>query len=150
MWILVTTLLLLPLSPAFSQEAVVAGAVRLFREAQGPYSLVEKSDWSRYDNGKYIGHVYREVRSSIIPQGTVYRGNFFVLEETLRDMRQSARAVDEVIPVSFRIEGERGLSLIRQGMTGVSRRSGIFRPFPRRRSPPAQNGPPRENGRWTP
>jgi outer membrane protein OmpA-like peptidoglycan-associated protein len=36
----------------------------------------------------------------------LYRGNFFVLEETLRDMRQSARAVDEVIPVSFQINGK--------------------------------------------
>ncbi|GHV79906.1 cell envelope biogenesis protein OmpA [Spirochaetia bacterium] len=80
----------------------------MFREVQGPYSIVEKSDWSRYDNGKYTGHVYREVRASIIPQAMQqYRGNFFVMEETLRDMRQSARAVDEVIPVSFRIDGER-------------------------------------------
>ncbi|GHV76255.1 cell envelope biogenesis protein OmpA [Spirochaetia bacterium] len=83
----------------------------MFREVQGPYSLVEKSDWSRYDNGKYTGHVYREVRASIIPQATSYRGNFFVMEETLRDMRQSARAVDEVIPVSFRFDGEKGLTI---------------------------------------
>ncbi|MDR2394817.1 MAG: hypothetical protein LBD93_11790 [Treponema sp.] len=34
----------------------------------GPYSLVERSDWRRYDNGKYIGHVYHEVRASIILQ----------------------------------------------------------------------------------
>ncbi|QQO11276.1 OmpA family protein [Breznakiella homolactica] len=70
--------------------------------------MTERSNWSRYDNGKYTGHVYREVRSSIIPEETekdvlLYRGNFFVLEETLRDMRQSARAVDDVIPVSFQM-----------------------------------------------
>jgi outer membrane protein OmpA-like peptidoglycan-associated protein len=97
---------------AFSQDS--AGSALLIREARGPYSLVERSDWSRYDNGKYIGHVYREVRASILPQdrgnaGHHYQGNFFVMEETLRDMRQSARAVDEVIPVSFSIDGERGL-----------------------------------------
>ncbi|MDR2798470.1 MAG: OmpA family protein [Treponema sp.] len=88
----------------------------------GPYSIVERSDWRRYDNGKYIGHVYHEVRASIIPQSEtppsgngrgsspnpleqslLYQGNFFVLEETLRDMRQSAQPVDAVIPVSFRI-----------------------------------------------
>jgi outer membrane protein OmpA-like peptidoglycan-associated protein len=96
----------------------------------GPYSMVERSDWRRYDNGKYIGHVYHEVRASIIPQpetpqadavqapahypGTAnptgkslwYQGNFFVLEETLRDMRQSAQPVDAVIPVSFRIRND--------------------------------------------
>jgi outer membrane protein OmpA-like peptidoglycan-associated protein len=93
----------------------------------GPYSMVERSDWRRYDNGKYIGHVYHEVRASIIPQSADpnpsasevpvrnpraenaagqslwYQGNFFVLEETLRDMRQSAQPVDAVVPVSFRI-----------------------------------------------
>jgi outer membrane protein OmpA-like peptidoglycan-associated protein len=31
------------------------------------------------------------------------------MEETLRDMRQSARAVDEIIPVNFSIDGEKGL-----------------------------------------
>ncbi|MDR0597824.1 MAG: OmpA family protein [Treponema sp.] len=97
---------------AFSQDA--GGPELLIREAQGPYSLVERSDWSRYDNGKYTGHVYREVRASILPQnrggmGYHYRGNFFVMEETLRDMRQSARAVDAIIPVSFSIDGEKGL-----------------------------------------
>jgi outer membrane protein OmpA-like peptidoglycan-associated protein len=97
---------------AFPQDS--AGPELLVREAQGPYSLVERSDWSRYDNGKYIGHVYREVRASILPQdwgseGYHYRGNFFVMEETLRDMRQSARAVNEVIPVNFSIDSEGGL-----------------------------------------
>jgi outer membrane protein OmpA-like peptidoglycan-associated protein len=75
----------------------------------GPYTLVERSDFSRYDNGKYSGHVYREVRASIVPQELnegdqfCYRGNFFVLEETLRDMRESAQGVDAVIPVSFEV-----------------------------------------------
>jgi outer membrane protein OmpA-like peptidoglycan-associated protein len=95
----------------FPQDS--AGPALLVRKAQGPYSLVERSDWSRYHNGKYIVHVYREVRASILPQNGEggeyrYRGNFFVMEETLRDMRQSARAVDEVIPVSFSIDDERG------------------------------------------
>jgi outer membrane protein OmpA-like peptidoglycan-associated protein len=96
----------------FSQDS--PGPALLIRETRGPYALVERSDWSRYDNGKYIGHVYREVRASILPQdrgnaGHHYQGNFFVMEETLRDMRQSARAVDAIIPVSFHIDDEGGL-----------------------------------------
>ncbi|MDR1029601.1 MAG: OmpA family protein [Treponema sp.] len=103
------------------------GPTMLVMADTGPYSMVERSDWRRYDNGKYIGHVYHEVRASIIPQAIdpnpsspgvpaqnpraenaagqslLYQGNFFVLEETLRDMRQSAQPVDAVIPVSFRI-----------------------------------------------
>jgi outer membrane protein OmpA-like peptidoglycan-associated protein len=89
--------------------------------------MVERSDFSRYDNGKYIGHVYREVRAAISPSGTAdggsarYRGNFIMMEETLRDQRQSARAVNAIVPVSFelnadggiRIENDRGFPVLR-------------------------------------
>jgi outer membrane protein OmpA-like peptidoglycan-associated protein len=98
-----------------------AGAVLLSMGDRGPYKIVERSDWSRYDNGQYVGHVYREVRASILPgsnrAGTAgldtlwYRGNFFILEETLRDMRQSAQAVNAVIPVSFGINRKGGLKI---------------------------------------
>ena len=90
--------------------------VRLSAFHAGAYSQIERSDWSRYDNGKYTGHVYHEVRSSIVPaeledgEGS-FRGNFVVLEETLRDMRQSARPVDMVIPVNFRIDRSGGLTV---------------------------------------
>jgi outer membrane protein OmpA-like peptidoglycan-associated protein len=102
-------LFLTGLFQAYSQDS--SGAVRLSMKERGTYSLVERSDWSRYDNGKYSGHVYREVRASITPRTVrggdsfLYRGNFFVLEETLRDMRQSARGVDTVVPVDFEISG---------------------------------------------
>jgi outer membrane protein OmpA-like peptidoglycan-associated protein len=101
------------LFPVYAQDA--SGAVRLSAAQRGPYSLVERSDWSRYDNGKYLGHAYREVRASLIPRpipgrgSLLYQGHFFVLEETLRDMRQSARAVDEVIPVDFEISTDGAL-----------------------------------------
>jgi outer membrane protein OmpA-like peptidoglycan-associated protein len=95
---------------AYSQDP--SGAVRLSMKERGTYSLVERSDWSRYDNGKYSGHVYREVRASISPRTVrggdsfLYQGNFFVLEETLRDMRQSAQAVDTIVSVNFEISGD--------------------------------------------
>jgi outer membrane protein OmpA-like peptidoglycan-associated protein len=80
----------------------------------GAYSILERSDWRRYNNGKYAGLVRREVRATIHPkqaqlhgeQGRVflYQGNFFVLQNTLRDMRHSAQPVDAVIPVSFQLQ----------------------------------------------
>ena len=95
----------------------------------GPFSITERSDWRRYDNGKYVGLVRNEVRASIIPQivsrknadSTLYQGNFFVMQSTLRDMRQSAQAVDAIIPVSFEImksgttviEDDRGFPMMR-------------------------------------
>jgi outer membrane protein OmpA-like peptidoglycan-associated protein len=101
-----------------TREAPSSGAVRLTLGNTGPYTLTERSDWSRYENGKYIGHVYREVRASIAPRKTdaggapEYLGNFFVLEETLRDMRQSARGVDAVIPVNFRVNPDGSLTVV--------------------------------------
>jgi len=94
----------------------------------GAYSILERSDWSRYDNGRYVGLTRNEVRATIIPQplyssaGTfLYEGNFFVLQSTLRDMRQNAQPVDAVIPVSFElsengrlvIENDRGYPQMR-------------------------------------
>jgi outer membrane protein OmpA-like peptidoglycan-associated protein len=93
----------------------------------GAYSIIERSDWRRYNDGRYVGLVRQEVRASIIPQqvennalsndGTstgafLYQGNFFVLQATLRDMRHSARAVDEVVPVSFELR-ENGTMVIK-------------------------------------
>jgi outer membrane protein OmpA-like peptidoglycan-associated protein len=98
----------LGLSPLYAQENI-----DLVMAETGPYSLVERSDWRRYNNGKYVGLVHREVRASISPNPApqnaaatssfLYQGNFFVLEETLRDMRASAQAVDDVVPVKFQL-----------------------------------------------
>jgi outer membrane protein OmpA-like peptidoglycan-associated protein len=90
--------------------------VRLTLGNTGPYTLTELSDWSRYDNGKYKGHVYREIRASIIPRedgsSPEYQGNFFVLEETLRNMQQNARGVNAVIPVHFRTGRDGSLTIM--------------------------------------
>jgi outer membrane protein OmpA-like peptidoglycan-associated protein len=106
-------------------QARLAEDVRLFSDYAGPYKVLERSDLSRYDNGRYTGHVYREVRALINPEpsaaGKVYQGNFFILEETLRDMQRSARAVDDVIPVRFelfydgriKIDDDRGFPAMR-------------------------------------
>ncbi|GMO25993.1 MAG: OmpA family protein [Termitinemataceae bacterium] len=97
------------------------------QDKQDFWTLTERSDFSRYDNNKYIGHVYREVRASINKDGKEadgflpYKGNFIVLEETLRDMRASARAVNNVILVRFKmanngamqIENDKGYPALR-------------------------------------
>jgi outer membrane protein OmpA-like peptidoglycan-associated protein len=101
-------IVLLGLPSLYAQESI-----DLVMAETGPYSLVERSDWRRYNNGKYVGLVHREVRASISPKPApqnatansnfLYQGNFFVLEETLRDMRASAQAVNEVVPVKFQL-----------------------------------------------
>jgi outer membrane protein OmpA-like peptidoglycan-associated protein len=69
-----------------------------------PFVLVERSDFSRYVDGKYVGHVYRETRGRLAPTGGAeYAGEFLVFEETLRDMRSSARRVDRASPVRLAV-----------------------------------------------
>jgi outer membrane protein OmpA-like peptidoglycan-associated protein len=111
---LAAVLFLLHGSAGPARLAAQSSAVRLGALRTGAYTMVERSDWSRYDNGKYTGHVYHEVRALIKPEtpgsaaeaggeAFLYQGNFFVLEETLRDLRASARPVDAIIPAAFRI-----------------------------------------------
>jgi len=96
-----------------SRAQNLLGPVVLSMSETGAYTIVERSDWRRYDNGRYTGLVRNEVRASILPGQSeysnssdgnfLYQGNFFVLQSTLRDMRQSAQPVDAVIPVSFEL-----------------------------------------------
>ncbi|MDR2518263.1 MAG: OmpA family protein [Spirochaetaceae bacterium] len=112
-------LLLLGIFTAAAQNPEHTDPAVLAMSETGPYSIVERSDWRRYNDGKYIGLVRHEVRASILPKraeksaaapdALLYQGNFFVLQNTLRDMRQSAQAVDAVVPVSFQIKGNGGM-----------------------------------------
>jgi len=64
------------------------------------YRVTERSDFSLYRDGKYAGHAYRETRGSVAPLGhgpggaASYEARYYLLEETLRDMRSAARGVD--------------------------------------------------------
>jgi outer membrane protein OmpA-like peptidoglycan-associated protein len=107
---------------AYSHAQYLYEPVTLAMAETGAYSILERSDWRRYNNGRYAGLVRHEVRASILPKPAedhagapnrvfLYQGNFFVLQNTLRDMRQSAQPVDAVIPVSFELH-ENGTIII--------------------------------------
>jgi outer membrane protein OmpA-like peptidoglycan-associated protein len=86
----------------------------------GSFRLTERSDFSRYVDGRYLGHVYRESRGELRPAVKAgersFEGEFLVLEETLRDARDSARRVDRTAPVR--------LSVARGGAIAVEEDSG--------------------------
>jgi len=73
------------------------------------YRTTERSDFSVYRNGAYLGHAYRETRGSIAPLGPdpseprafAFEGSFYVLEETLRDLRSAAKSVDRAASSRF-------------------------------------------------
>ncbi|WP_294427625.1 OmpA family protein [uncultured Treponema sp.] len=87
------------------------------------YSLVERTNLRRYINGKYSGLTSREVRSFIsranAPKGMRssekdrwYDGNFFVLEETLRDTHATMAGIHDTIPSVFKISTDGKMSMI--------------------------------------
>ncbi len=94
------------LSPLFAQSA--GNQVSLRYSGSGTYYLVERSNWSQYINGAYIGLTHRETRANITAlalgsDGQRFSGFFYVLEETLRDMSKSARGLDETREAAFTV-----------------------------------------------
>ena len=83
---------------------------RITYNGSGNYTLKERSDLRRYDNGKYTGLVQREVTSFIRPvsfeNGYEYEGNFFLQEDTLRANREVGFGVRDSIPSAFKINSD--------------------------------------------
>lgn len=106
------------------------------------YYYVERSNWSRYENGVYIGLTHRETRANVSSKGADeigvrFNGFFFVLEETLKDMTSSAQGVDEIVPADFTVS--------RDGHMSFRKDSG----FPRYRDFPVfPETPVRPGDRW--
>lgn len=73
----------------------------------GNYTLKERTDLRRYDNGKYVGLVRREVTSFITPvsfeNGYEYEGNFFLQEDTVHANQEIGLGIRDSIPASFKI-----------------------------------------------
>ena len=86
------------------------GSVQLAHSFSGNYTLVERSNWSQYVNGRYIGLTSREVHGFMNPvgtgswrgqSGTEYTGDFYVFQQTKRDSRIAAAGIDDIAPSTF-------------------------------------------------
>lgn len=80
------------------------------------YTLIERSDIRRYDGGRYTGLLSRETRAFISPQtaadgASSYSGNFFVLEQTKSNGRSTAKGIDAVVPVVFKIDASGNMTV---------------------------------------
>ena len=82
----------------------------------GNYTLRERTDLRRYDNGKYVGLVSREVTSFINPvfceNGYQYEGNFYVNEKTNRNYSKVGNEINDYIYSSFKIDEKGNLQMI--------------------------------------
>lgn len=81
----------------------------------GTYILRERTNLRRYDNGKYVGLVSREVSSYIIPtytdNGYYYEGNFYITQDTRRANFDVGRGINDSIPAKFKIASDGSFSI---------------------------------------
>jgi len=102
-----------------------AEPVSIVQSMTGKWYQVERSNWSQYRNGKYIGLTHRETRTTLTAETaggrtSRFAGFCYVLEETLRDMRNSAQGLDDVHPVSFILASD-GRMTIKETDSGYPR-----------------------------
>lgn len=97
------------------------------------YTLVERTNLRRYVNGKYSGLTSREVRSFISAaenpenlqserivqksnpfsgKSQWYDGNFYVVEETLRNSKSVAEGIHKAIPSVFCIDSDGQMKMV--------------------------------------
>ena len=86
------------------------GSVQLAHSFSGTYTLVERSNWSQYVNGRYIGLTSREVHGFMNPMGTgswrgqsgtEYTGDFYIFQQTKRNASTAAAGIDDIVPSTF-------------------------------------------------
>lgn len=104
-------------------QAIVFSQTKLTYSGDSSYKMVERTNLRRYVNGKYSGLTSREVRSFIsrseAPNGIRssksnrwYDGNFFVVEETLRNSQATMAGIHDAIPSVFKISADGKMTMI--------------------------------------
>lgn len=76
------------------------------------YSLVERTDLRRYDNGKYVGLMSREARSFIVCEKGLYDGDFFVQQDTVHNRKVIVNGIHDSIRSVFKISKDGKLTMI--------------------------------------
>lgn len=89
---------------------------KIVYNGSGNYTLRERTDLRRYENGKYIGLVSREVTSFITPvsyeDGYLYEGSFFLQQDTMHARQSVGFGLRDPIPSSFKINSDGNLKMI--------------------------------------
>lgn len=75
-------------------------------KGSGNYILQERSNLLRYDNGRYVGLVNKQVYAYITPvtfdNYYIYEGNFYVQEGTKHNNFNVKAGIDDSIPAKFK------------------------------------------------
>ena len=93
-------------------EALFAADTQFLYTGSQNYSLVERTDLRRYDNGKYVGLMSREARSFIVCEDGVYDGDFFVHQDTVHNQKIVVNGIHDSIRSVFKIGKDGTLTMI--------------------------------------
>lgn len=88
----------------FSQESVL----RYYGNRN--YNFVERSNLRKYENGRYVGLVSKEVSAFIMPvfdgENYIYEGHFFVNQKTVKSMQTVGFGINDFVPSKFIIHDD--------------------------------------------
>lgn len=96
----------------FASTIAFAADAEFIYSGSENYSLVERTDLRRYDNGKYSGLVVREIRSFIVCDGGVYDGDFYVSQDTVRNKQIVEEGIHTSIHSVFKIHNNGKLEML--------------------------------------
>ncbi len=90
------------------QGAEAAKAVKALLPLDGKFTYLERSDFRRYESGKFVGLEHREVRGAL-QQGTValatnVEGTFYLLQALDHSGTETAQEVAQTVPVAYSIQ----------------------------------------------
>lgn len=96
--------------------AVVTAQEVISYSGNDNYTLVERTNLRRYDNGKYTGLMSREVRSFLTMTRTRggnirYDGDFFIEQDTVKNSQVQFTGIHDAIPSSFFIDEMGNISM---------------------------------------
>ena len=99
---IISILIIFLVSQVFGQEIISYSG-------NDNYTLVERTNLRRYDNGKYSGIMRRKVRSFLTQKKTragniFYYGDFFIEQDTVQNSKVMFTGIHEAIPSSFYID----------------------------------------------
>lgn len=105
----------------FSKLAILNVASESFLleyKGSGNYTLVERTNLRRYDNGKYTGLLSREVRSFVSKSFSknndddiFYEGSFYVTEQTVKSQKIADKGIHDSVLSSFFIKKDGSMSM---------------------------------------
>lgn len=103
---------LLILSAFLFSLPIFAAETQFVYSGSENYSLTERTDLRRYDNGKYIGLMSREVKSFIVADEGIYNGDFYVSQDTIHNKRVVTDGIHDSIHSVFKISKSGILEMI--------------------------------------